>query len=262
MKIKKTIIISITSLLMLFHCTDGQLPEFKCQSGPFGTCGFYNIQTNRSQPNFQPYHEDPIKIYKVYILNTSRMEVLTRDICDYFPRLGELVISNVQNFQGFTPDSIAACRDLSWLYLYGTNVTEIPIDLFKANIEMRHIIVRNTPIKSIRNDQFHGIDMRTLIMVGTNITNFPVDSINATDAPLLKYFAIASSGLVNLELEKLVSRFSNLNEVGYDDNDISCQRVEEMNKLLTKNNITLANERNDKPRFGPTEERDGVICIP
>lgn len=249
-------------LPLLFNPTTAELPVFNCVTGPFGTCAFLNINTTKENPNFQPYNEDPSYIYKVYILNTSRLEVLTSDICDYFPRLGELVILNVPNLQNFTADSVSACRDLSWFSLYGSSVTEIPLDLFKANPEMRHVIFKDVPIQAIQPGQFHGIDLSNLILVGTNITEFPVDSIKPEDSPYLKYFVTSSSNLVDFDLELLLSRFELLRQIGYDDNDIRCSRVEVMNGLMKARNVTFATERSLKPRVGPTETRDGVICVP
>lgn len=239
------------------------LPEFQCITDPGGAsyrCHFDDIYTTKENPNFQPFHPHAEDIIAIAINTGNQMEILTSDICDYFPNLRDLWINDVK-LQGFEDGALLTCTNLNELTIWQGLFNELPEDLFKGSQKLAHVTIRNTPLIRILPNTFSSLPkLASIFITKTLIEEFPVESIVSSE---LSSFILYSNNLKDLAVERLVEQSPKLRIINFNDNDIKCSIVSEILSVLEKRpaiQIQYLSAR--KEREEVVGEVGRIICIP
>lgn len=240
---------SLQDPLPIYECKNESIPE---------ACTIVGINTNRTHPQFRITHPAPETI-NIVIIQGFNMAILTSDICDYFPNLLGLSIY-FANVEGFDTRPFANCRNLLSLLIYVSKFDEIPVNLFSDTPNMTIIDFYKAPVKSIKVNQFNGLSqLRVVALMGLEIDDFPLQSV---DSPGLETLYLYSNNFKDIPAQGIVDRFPALKYVGYNDNDILCSRVPQINNVFRLKGVEIKLDTATKPRQEETEVVEDIICVP
>lgn len=236
-------------------------PEFVCEKTWFyWDCTFNDINITKENPRFQPYHIKPTDINEVEVGGTQ-MQVLSRDICDYFPYLGNLVIGRDVNLLEIADDAFENCTKLYILTVRRNNLIKLQAGLFKTNLNFNELVIDYNPLVTIdptavnQNPKFVAIGIR-----GTQIEDIPYETMFRDNATMA--ISVFSNNLKDFPIEMLLERTSDIRYVSFSDNDIPCGRVQEILNVLAENpDIIIYKESLNKPRESEVSQINGIICI-
>lgn len=261
---------SIALLLFAIHSINGspvsdqqeELPVFECVSNFIDyECVFNDLKTTKANPRFQPYSRFRGSISNVIISGDSTMEVLTRDICDYFPSLGVLQIRSKANLLEIAEDALENCAQLGMFDIDGNELTTLPANLFKNNPKLWSIDIRRGPLTTIDPNAFSQNELRSINLRGTQLEEIPFESMGAHTGYM--NFYVYSNNLKDFPIEMLLAKYRWVGAIGINDNDIPCARVQQILDAVRANpNAYISTDTYNKPREGEVSSVGGITCIP
>lgn len=242
---------------------DEDLPVFLCEGALRNYCTFEIINTTKENPRFQPRNKDPELIWGVTIgsvFRTNRMEILTSDICNYFPNLEKLVTRNVK-LEGFEDGALANCPNLTEVYFSDAEFTEFPDNLFESNPLLATLEVYRSKLIKIQSTILSSLpNLIYLDLTATFIEEIDIDSFASNK---IKIIWLYSNYLKDFQVEKALVRFSQLEEIAFNDNDIKCSRVQViLDVLADHDDVLIEYYAEQKEREEEIQEVGGITCIP
>lgn len=252
-------IIFTVTLLTISSITLGEeIPEIACTFESIDLCYLEGLSLPKTGYRFLPIAEKPNDISFVVITNSS-IAGLSRDLCDTFPNLKQISIINV-GLEIIDGDALENCNTLRYLQAFNNRISKIPEQLFRFTRNIEEIDFYNNQIKHIGITHFQGLKrLKTLILSSNHINLFPADTLTDTGVLILE---LQTNDISYLDIETIVDKLPDLQAVNYQNNELSCVRVEQYNKLLTEKNILVLKKADERPRYHDTRIIDEITCLP
>lgn len=160
-------------------------------------------------------------------------------------------------------NAFSSCDNLEILQMLGSRIKELPSMLFSNNKKIQLLEIKWTPIENISDMLFSGLsNLNELILDSLHLTEFPVEALSRSYSKRLDRVDIYNSYLRDLHVELIVWLWPNITRIGYDDNDIKCNRVEQINAVMKANGKVIKPYPFPRSRSEPTETRDEIVCLP
>lgn len=161
-------------------------------------------------------------------------------------------------------DALAGCPFFEHIEMRAGNVSVIPEGFFDYTTSLKVIKIDRNPIKKLPDNLFgRQPDMNTIFITGTQLEVLPLDEL--VGSTTRQYFGIFvySNNLKDFQFEILADKYSGLKDLAFNDNEISCTRVQEIlddmeRRIFTDNWLYSYN----KTREQEVSSIDGNICIP
>jgi hypothetical protein len=208
-------------------------PTFRCFDVAY-MCTFMNVILTEEEPEWDPVAESERPWISVQFKNSS-ISVFTNDVCRVFPKILylHLAFTNIKEIRG---DAFDGCSKLEGIGINSNFITKLDINTFRS---------------------LQGLNY--LELSGNNLTSFPMELIK--NNPNLVNLILNSNELSDIEENKLLKYAPQLYDFGFDDNEISCVRVAEIDKNLKARGVTFHTYLIVKQRYYQKMKVNGHICL-
>lgn len=221
-------------------------------------CIFENIELTNTNYRFKPLARSPELVKNLEFKNSS-VAGFSRTICDTFSNLERIVINDIK-LEFFEEGALDNCPKLVYLYVHMNRLESLPKNLFKYNKEVQIITLERNVLKSLDRKQFSGLEKLGFLDVSGNyLEEFHVDSVTDTDLSVLYLY---SNDISYLNMESIIDALPNLQFIGYNNNELPCDRVRYMNALAEENGILVYDNTYSRKRFYETDSVDDIECLP
>lgn len=239
-----------------------EIPVFKCERVG-DVCTFTNVNLNSTHFLWEPTADNPMLVDTVkFTYNSSKIPIITKGLCETFPALNNLQLTSLE-VEEITEDAFHACSMLTVLSLESNQIKRIEPITFLHLRNLKELFLHDNRIMELNdNDLFASMqNIENLWLDRNNLTEFSPELLRSNNK--LEELRLYSNELSDLEAEQLLEFLPNLKIFYWDDNEVSCTRVVEINRMLISKGIGFNESVNAKVRFYPQNRIFGyLICNP
>lgn len=251
---------------LLFHVSAGQnLTTHSCEMytkwPSINVCLLRNLNLTTDQKHFQLIPGHPVSKINGFRVISSRMEVVTREICETLPFLTYFEATEV-GIASIEPDAFEKCpklmkvdlgenplwqippglfdsnKDLIEVAFWSNKLSNIDENLFRNNPDLTRVFLSQNRLSTLPSKLFENNPKLYLLHLDNNkfrhlsfLTEFPT-------LPNLTELRLDWNKLSDLEPLTLLSKFPNLTTIELDKNQFLCERQAEIEQIFKGNNVT------------------------
>lgn len=245
----------------------GRIPTYKCGdlegiwflSISSQTCSVSNLNQTSIMKSFnldlngKKAHE-----IKWFQFRDSQVETLTNYVCES--------LSNIENMRaegvGLVSVEVNAfekCKHLIVLYLSGNRLETLPLGVFDHNKKLRSIDLDRNKLTTIGENLFKNNKELSKIWLHNNqLTDFSF----VDEMPQLEELHLSDNSFFDLDVEGLMEKCPKLRFICLVGNEFSCDRKDEIIRVLNAKNIVYAKFRSCIDRQDPTTTTTRYKQIP
>jgi len=185
--------------------------------------------------------------------------VLGNDICKTFPNLAHLDIQAAQ-IQLITADAFHTCENLSSLKIENQRIKSLDKDVFKNLRKLYSLSLNHIGLQSIHEYTFESLtQLWSLSLTGNKLYDFKISLIkNLTEVDQLW---INSNEISDFDEVELLEALPKLKEFYFNDNDLSCHRIESILYAMKERGIKGLYKKKQRTRYYKVEKIDKIECL-
>lgn len=233
---------------------------YKCEISE-DTCVFSNIKLTSINYNWIPEADEPNNVTIVEFTG-SKIPIITKNICDYFPNLRELWLEEL-SIKEVKEDAFHSCSALTRLFLYGNLIEHLHPQTFWYMKKLKTLSLHTNRIGTLDDYQiFSNLGALYELDIGNNnLTTISPELFRHNWK--LRALGLYANDLSDFEVEVILSYLPLLRALFLDDNEISCTRMVEIILLLKSKNIYFYDlEAKLKIRYYPQQTVFNINCNP
>lgn len=255
----RTLSAILTFIVIVCICTStAEIPIYKC-SIAFGTqCILKGISVTKENYNFKPVADDDKTITQIIISN-SKIPVFGADICNTFPNLAHLEIQ-AADIQAIRPDAFDRCLNLASLKIVHQRVKKLDQNVFKNLKNLFYLSLDHLGLESIDEGTLDTLSsLYSLSLIGNKLYEFSVELIK--NLKEVDQLWINSNEISDLDEVGLLTALPKLKEFYFNDNDLSCHRVQSILSALKERNVKGFYKTKERTRFYTVKIVDKIECL-
>lgn len=230
-----------------------------CNEYSNGYCYLY-VYVNRTHPRFQPLSSNAESIKTVSL--SGQVFVLGEDICSAFPNVEYLDLSYAR-IEEILPGALDKCKNVRNINLNNNNIRVLPRDTFRYNLQVKYLNMQRCHLKKLETWLFTSLfSLTELNLDGNFLTEFSSDLVKTNKN--LTYLNLSANDLLDIDEVKLLEYLPNLKSLALSNNQLSCDRIQQIKSNLDGSNAYLANYYNYdiRKRFYLQDSVDNFLCLP
>lgn len=224
-------------------------------------CILKGLNSTSSVKHFQPVTFYPINEIDALMIQNSKVEVMTGDVCEALSFLMAFEVPNV-GMTSIDEDSFEKCVKLERLNLGQNLLTSLPSRIFYHNKGLLEVFLDGNKLTTIDANLFqHNKKLSQVVLSNNNLRYLPTNVFQAnptltevwlhvnqlSDVSFLKTVPTSNNltkiylntnHLSDVDVEGLVGHLFNLEIFDINDNEFLCDRTTKMDQFLKSRNIT------------------------
>lgn len=221
-------------------------------------CYLRKIQVTRERYRFELSASQPDSITQV-VVEKSSIPLLGPDVCNTFRNLSQFEV-RAAGIEELHVHAFQNCSKLNRLALFDQNIYRLPDGVFSSLSRLLQLELVNLNLEIIDEQTFSRLTgLWTLELGGNKLTN--LSSQNFEKNKEVYQLGIESNELSDLNVTQLKSTFPRLQEVKFNDNDMSCRRIKSLVEELSDQGIRSIFTPARRERFYKTRKVGGYECL-
>lgn len=217
----------------------------------FTTCTLSYLNLISDHKHFMLIPDYPPNEIKGLRIHSSNMEVLTSDICEALPFLTHFLAQEA-GVTSIDLNAFQSCTKLKEISVGNSALTNVPSGVFDSNTEVEGIYIWRTKLTEIDEDLFqHNKKLLRVSFANNQLSSLPEklfrnnpqlqelklkhnhfsDVSFVQGMPMLKKLTelkLNGNKILDLDPETLIEKFPSLKNLGLSDNDLWCERANEI----------------------------------
>lgn len=211
------------------------LEAYRCEDMLSTTCTLQDISFDDDDSiRFLPKSKVPRTVSKVSFVS-SKIPVLTSDICDNFPNL-EILEMNEVSLKVVDTEALSGCTKLKEIQLRDNFLSTLDKDTFQQNKMLKKIILNNNNLTTIPQDLFKGLQELTWIDLCSNLLS-RLPAVTFSGLTEIVNLEVRNNPLLSLEVEEMRKEMPNLKYLLLRDLDLTCDRLRQVQAFVGTNGL-------------------------
>lgn len=232
------LLIAALTLIAADYATSQIIPPlYRCADlGDNSTCHLENVTVSKSRPNFRIRAPDPNQVRSVFI-EKSTIPLLMGNICANFLNMRSLTAANVL-IEEVHEDAFKECFRLISVDLSKNALRQLPENLFWNNQDLNYLYLEGNFLKELPDQLLKSVTGLSALSLGQNrIKDVPFEALK--NQKQLKVLQLHSNDILNIDEDKLVESFPDLQTFEFNNNQMSCDRLFEVHQYLIKKGVSV-----------------------
>lgn len=236
---------------------DEETVSVECLMGGDTHCTLDNVKLS-GLTKIEIIAPKPEEILSVVFLN-SEIESLSSVICETFPNLVYLDAENT-GLHEVQKDAFESCTKLESLNLGNNKLEHVANEQFNKLTHLKYLYLNGNHLRMVNDKQFEGLsELLFLYLHNNQIRHFPASALKSLDKLIVLSFH--TNDLADIDAEGFVSTVPKLRVIEFNNNPISCVRLETMFQLFNAASYDLMQDEDPRDRFYHTIEINGFKCL-
>lgn len=260
MFVKVSTVIFFFILINSSAANTDEVQTYTCDNGPnlLWMCSLEKIKLTKDNSNFKPVSKNGTLITSVYITDSS-IPILGEDICTEFPKTEHIWLNNIGVEQVQTA-SFKKCKNLKRVFINQNPLRQLTIDTFRYNTDLQLIDLAHNQLREVPRDLFYyNTKLEHLSLFDNLLRDFSFDTVKRCKE--LASINVASNDLSDLNEVTLLDNLPKLRDISYNDNELNCGRILEINRAFDDAKVTVRTVHAEKVRFYPYLEVQDIKCL-
>lgn len=207
------------------------------------TCTFFGVFTTSTNQLFKPSSVNN-NLVETILFKQSTMHTLTKEMCEVFPNLKQLVVDFV-SLEQIAPNALQKCKNLTNISFWINKLVEVDRHLFKENAQLGRVVFQNNKIKIIDGRMFENqLKLYELNIAQNQLIDFAMHGFPTLEK--LETLYIHENDITDLDENELTNKFPNLKVIYMHNNLFDCNRPRIIINTLRRKNIQLLEFRKEK----------------
>uniref|UniRef100_A0A336K6D6 CSON010389 protein n=1 Tax=Culicoides sonorensis TaxID=179676 RepID=A0A336K6D6_CULSO len=229
------------------------------------TCTFKDVILNKTDIEFTSIFLP--EVTKIHFTKSS-IPKLGSSICARIfydiqnsPNIIEIHLTRTK-IEEVTSNAFSHCPNLQVINLRNNLIEVLPTDAFNRNKNLENLDLSSNLIERLENEIFFGLKkLRELKLSGNKFKSISSQIFEGLTG--LEVLRLDSNDLFDLNLKKILTFTLNLKKMAYNNNQMRCNHIKNMNKMLRERKINLDTEYEGelRTRSQPSELQDEIICL-
>lgn len=245
-----------------FNVNANGLPTFKCLEphNHMEQCVLENIHLNKTHFKFNIEATSPLQIKWITVYE-STIPVLTSEICNKFPNVENIDLQNIK-IEDILEDAFYNCKKVKSVLLNGNRLSKLLHSTFDNNQEIERLEMQYNQIRSIGNPatQYHNLPKLKVLLLHKNYLK-EFNSMLFRFSENLEVLNLASNDLFDIDEMDLLESFKHLSSIAYNDNQLSCHRVVQINGAFENAGVKISRVDYYNTRFYDVEVYQNIKCL-
>lgn len=211
------------------------LEAYRCENLASTSCTLKDIFFDDGDSGrFLPKSKIPYNVIKASFVS-SKIPILTSDICDNFPNL-EVFEVNAVSLKVVDAEAVHGCMRLREIHLRDNLLTTLYKDTFQNNQGLNKIVLNNNKLTTIPHDLFKGLyQLKWIDLCSNSLSRLP--AVTFTGLTAMENLEVRNNPLLSLEVEEMRKKMPRLKYLLCRDLDLTCDRMTQVEKFLTANGL-------------------------
>lgn len=248
--------------IILFETINFCTAASTCRMDIYGRCVFKNsINNDNGKPFSYKSFMNQSEIVSIRF-DQSSMRTLTSELCETFPNLKHLDLRKL-SMKYIEDGALNQCVELKTINFNENDLREIPKNIFNCTKKLKYINLGANNLTSFDPQIIHDLTELDTIIISRNYLLF----LMFKDFPILKNlktFEVENNEFFELDVNKMLWKFPNLEQFYMNNNPLDCLTLKEMLAILKEKNVEASIIVPDKPKTRPynPEYIDDITCLP
>lgn len=213
----------------------GEIQSYQCKQGILERwCTISVVNHTSSQEHFTLIPHRDVSEVKGVVFVEFQMEVLTEDVCDSLPNVDYFSAISL-GLTSVDENALKKCTKLEEVHLGRNLLTSLPLRLLDSNVELSEITLYNNKLTKIDGDFFkHNPKLEQIDLDNNQLRELTF----STQMPSLKRIFLKNNALSDVDVDALLEKCPNLEEIRLNGSKFTCDRQKQIIKAFNAKNIT------------------------